>query len=223
MITKDNIGYMYPQIINNDLLKEKGFNIYEDNFYFKLLNRYKIFLEQYLKEKLCLDLIDENLEKSPLGFEKIKDEDKDFYQKTSTMGLNYIYLRNNIYIEHLKDEDIEFLSKQSEYNDTTKEFIKRTCVSVINPYEDNKIIFYGPENQKHICDSTDIVLGIRYDEFATKGMSDDEFQKNFVEKMALIGNLIELISVVSEQEIGHKVKLIQYNSVSILKGKENIK
>ncbi len=223
MITKDNIGCMYPQIINNDLLKEKGFNIYEDNSYFELLNRYKSFLEQYLKEKLCLDLIDENLEKSPLGFEKIKDEDKDFYQKTSTMGLNYIYLRNNIYIEHLKDEDIEFLSKQSEYNDTTKEFIKRTCISVINPYEDSKIIFYGPENQKHICDSTDIVLGIRYDEFVTNGMSDDEFQKNFVEKLALIGNLIGLISVVSEKEIGHKVKLIQYNSASIIKGKENIK
>lgn len=223
MITKDNIGFMYPLIINNELLKEKGFNVYEDSSYFDLLNKYKVFLEQYLKEKLCLDLIDENLGKSPLGFEKIKEEDKDFYQKTSTMGLDYIYLRNNIYIEHLNDEDIEFLSNQNEYNDNVKEFVKRTCVSVINPYEDNRIVFYGPENQKHICDSTDIVLGIRYDEFVTNGMSEDEFQKNFVEKLALIGNLIGLTSVVAEKEIGHKVKLIQYNSASIIMEKENIK
>lgn len=54
-------------------------------------------------------------------------------------------------------------------------------------------------------------------------MSEDEFQKNFVEKLALIGNLIGLTSVVAEKEIGHKVKLIQYNSASIIMEKENIK
>lgn len=220
MITKDNIGFMYPLIINNELLKEKGFNVYEDSSYFDLLNKYKVFLEQYLKEKLCLDLIDSNLEKSNLNFETIKEEEMDFYQKTSTMGLKYIYLRNNIYIEHLSSEDIIFLKDQSEYNKATIEFIERTCINVINPYQEKQIIFYGPENKNFICDSTDIVLGIRYDEFVNDNMNDEEFRTNFVKKLTLVSNLRSLITVAAEQEINKSVKLIQYNEASIKK--ENI-
>ena len=60
MITKENIEYEYPQERNNDLLEEKGFKIDDgDNEYFKLLNNYKKLFENYLKEKLPLQLIDD--------------------------------------------------------------------------------------------------------------------------------------------------------------------
>jgi len=220
MITKDNIELVYPQITNNDLLVEKGFKIDEDNNeYFKLLNKYKKLFEEYLKEKLPLELIDDNMKKSDLKFVPIKKENMDFYQITSTMNLDYIYLRNNLYIEKLSKEDLEFLSKKDKLDEESKDFIKRTYQTVINPYENDekRIIFYGPENEKHLCDSTDVVLGIRYNEFETNGMSDEEFQKNFIEQLRLIAQVSTLLEIASPNELGSVVKVIQYNELSIMK------
>lgn len=220
MITKENIELVYPQIINNDLLVEKGFKIDdENNEYFKLLNKYKKLFEEYLKEKLPLELIDDNMKKSDLKFVPIKKDDMDFYQITSTMGLSYIYLRNNLYIEKLSKEDLEYLSKKDKLDDEGREFIKRTYLSVINPYENDekRIIFYGPENEKHLCDSTDVVLGIRYNEFETNGMSDEDFQKNFLEQLRLIAQVSTLLEIASPNELGSEVKVIQYNELSIMK------
>ena len=220
MITKDNIEFVYPQIINNDLLVQKGFKIDdEENLYFKLLNKYKKLFEEYLKEKLPLELIDDNMKKSDLKFVPIKKEDMDFYQITSTMNLDYIYLRNNLYIEKLSKEDLDFLSKKDSLDEESKEFIKRTYQIVINPYENDekRIIFYGPENEKHLCDSTDVVLGIRYNEFEQNGMSDDEFQKNFMEQLRLIAQVSTLLEIASPNELGSEVKVIQYNELSIMK------
>lgn len=220
MITKDNIELVYPQITNNDLLVKKGFKIDEENNeYFTLLNKYKKFFEGYLKEKLPLELIDDNMKKSDLKFVPIKKEDMDFYQITSTMNLDFIYLRNNLYIEKLSKEDLDFLSKKDKLDEESKDFIKRTYQTVINPYENDekRIIFYGPENEKHLCDSTDVVLGIRYNEFEQNEMSDEEFQKNFLEQLRLIAQVSTLLEIASPNELGSVVKVIQYNELSIMK------
>lgn len=218
MITKENIEFEYPQIRNNDLLVEKGFKIDDDNSeYFKLLNNYKKLFESYLKDKLPLQLIDDNMKSSDLKFVPVKEEDMDFYQISSTMGLNYIYLRNNLYIENLSKEDLEIFYTLETFDDKAKEFIKRTYLTVINPYDEKRIIFYGPENSKHLCDSTDVVLGIRYNEFEINGMSDEEFQKNFLEQLRLISQVSTLLEIASPNELGSNVKVIQYNELSIMK------
>ena len=215
-ITKENIGKQYPIIDNSELMLKKGFD--NDNKYFELLNLYKSFFETYLKEKLPLQLIDDNMKESELKFEPIKEEDMDFYQITSTMGLSYIYLRNNLYIEKLSEEDIKFLESHKEYNDEVKEFIARTYVSVINPYNDdeNLIIFYGPESSKHLCNSKDVVLGIRYNEFYENGLSDDEFQNNFLEQLGIIAQVSTVLEVASPNELGSSLRCIQYNELSIM-------
>ena len=60
-ITSENYDKEYPLITNNELLEEKGFGSGIPNEeYFKLKNRYKSFLDSYIKEKLPLELIDTN-------------------------------------------------------------------------------------------------------------------------------------------------------------------
>jgi hypothetical protein len=112
----------------------------------------------------------------------------------------------------------ELLEKET-LDDESREFIKRTYLTVINPYENDekRIVFYGPENGKHLCDSTDVVLGIRYNEFETNGMSDEEFQKNFLEQLKLIAQVSTLLEIASPNELGSQVKVIQYNELSIMK------
>ena len=218
IITKENIVKEYPNNLRNiDLIHKRGL---EDK-YFDLLNKYNNFLTSFLKEKLPLEQIDENMSKSELDFVKIKEEDMDFYQITNTFNLNYIYLRNNIYIEKLNDEDIKYLEKNKKYDEEVSAFINRTFKNVINPYDDSKMIFYGPENRNFMCNSDDLVLGIRYDEFNSK-LEEEKFKENFLKKQELISQLILVLNIVGLKELNCNLNVIQYNEISIMsKYKEN--
>lgn len=217
-ISIENIEKQYPSnLINYDLLKEKGLGEDKPNEkYFELLNKYKNFFESYLKEKLPLEHIDNNMSESELNFKPIEEKDMDFYQITSNMGFKYIYLRNNLYVEKLSKEDMDFLSTAKEYNDEVRDFISRTFKDLINPYNDSTTIFYGPENGQFMSNSNDLVLGIRYDEFNTE-LEDKAFQENFIEKQRIISQLITVLSVYGLKELGINVNLIQYNEVSIMR------
>ena len=217
-ITAENIEKSYPNLIDFDLAREKGLGDEKlSEKYFELVNKYKALFEKLLLEELPLQLIDDNMKKSALKFIPIKDEDKDYYQMTTTMPLDYIYARNNFYIEKLSKEDLEALGSFDELNDESRKFIKRTLKDVINPYGDDQMVFYGPENGKYLCDSTDIVIGIRYDEFADTEVSDEKFQERFLAQLKLISQLSTVLEVVGQDNLGTGLKLVQYNEVSIMK------
>lgn len=217
-ITQDNFENQSPNLINYELLLEKNLGHEVPNEkYFQLLNLYKLYFEQYLKELLPLNLIDENMKKSDLSYTKVNDDDMDFYQSTSNMDLSYIYLRNNFYVEKLSNEDIEFVLGQKEYNDEVKEFIRRTYKNVINPYDEDRLIFYGPENQIHMCNSSDVVLGIRYNEFEQGTLSDSEFEERFFKQKQLINQLSSVLEIAGESQFNMSIRCIQYNEFSIKK------
>lgn len=216
-ITQENISKSYPVLIDFDLIRLKGLgDEMPSDEYFELLNKYKNLFGKYLMELLPLEQIDTNMKKSKLNFVPIKEEDKDFYQMTSPLNLDYIYIRNNFYIEKLSKEDLDILRSRENLDDETREFLKRTYLSVINPYDDSRVIFYGPENGKHLCDSTDVVLGIRYDEFVDTELSDAEFQTRFIEQLKLISQIQTVLEIVALEKLGSKLTTIQYNEVSIM-------
>ncbi len=211
-ITKENIAKEYPNNLRDwEIISKRGL---EDK-YFDLLNKYNSFLTSFIKEKLPLEQIANNMNKSELDFKKMQEKDMDFYQITSTMGLNYIYLRNNIYIEKLNDDDINFLEKNNKYNDEVKEYIGKTYKDVINPYNNSKIIFYGPENGNFMCNSSDLVLGIRYDEFNTE-LDDEKFKENFLQKQSIISQTSVILNIYGTDVLKNNVNLIQYNEASII-------
>ena len=220
-ITSKNLNSEFLNLINFDLVREKGLGTETLNEkYFEILNKYKSFFETYLKENLPLDYIDQNMKESELDFRPIKDSKKDFYQMTSTMNLTYIYLRNNLYIEKLSKEELQLLDSETEYNDKVKDFIKNTYKKVINPYDDSKIVFYGPENGQFIGNSNDIVLGIRYDEFESE-LDGNEFRDNFLAKQKIISQLNTLLNIVALKDLGSNLICRQYNEVSIMEKYKN--
>jgi len=221
-ITKENISLEYPNAINYDLLKEKGLGDTEPNErYFKLVNNYKSIFETYLKDILPLEQIDKNMKESKLKFMPIKEENMDYYQITSTMGLSYIYLRNDLHVEKLNTEDLDYLENITSLDDESKNFISRTYKKVINPYNESQTIFYGPENGKFLCDSNDIVIGIRYDEFDSE-LEDSEFEKNFIEQLKLINQVSTVLEIYGSDVLG-SLKCIQYNEMSIMQLYNKIK
>ena len=212
-ITNKNINKEYPNVPRNeDLIKEKGL----EKKYYDLLNKYNAFFTCYLKEKLPLEEIDKNMRESELNFVKIEEDNMDFYQITSTMGLDYIYLRNNLYIEKLNKTDLNFLEKHDEYSGEVSEFISNTFKEVINPYDKSRPMFYGPEIRTFMCNSDNVVIGVRYDEFNNTDLEDEEFTKNFLKKQEIISQLMVVLYVYGMHKLNTSVNMFQYNDVSII-------
>lgn len=201
--------------IHYNLLAEKGLGKEEPNErYFMLSERYKHFFEQYIMDNLPLAHVDRNMQESNLGFCPIKEADMDWYQKSSGMGLRYLYLRNDFYIELLERDELDFLEDAAAYNQQVAEFIRHSFRRVIDPCDEPTSIFYGPENGQFLCDSDTIVLGVRYDEFNSE-LEDVVFAMNFLEKQRILSQLSSVLEEYAVQALGAKLRFIQYNEVSV--------
>ncbi len=212
------LGRHHPiKLIHRDLLEEKALGEEEPNERYSMLaERYKRFFEQYLMDNLPLEQIDQNMRESNLGFCPIKEADMDRYQKSSGMGLGYLYLRNDFYIELLDGANLDYLDKAAVYNPEVAAFIQRSFRRVIDPFEEPTPIFYGPENGQFLCDSDSIVIGVRYDEFNTE-LEDEAFTKNFMERQRILSQLSTVLEIYAQQTLGTKLRFIQYNEASVMK------
>lgn len=213
-INLENYEKQFPFILNQKLMQEKGLWIEKPSRrYFNLTNKYKRLLECSLIKCLPLEQIDSNMEKSDLGFVPVETPAMDFYQATSGMGLNYIYLRNNIYIEKLSEKDLVLLESLNSEEDE-EQFVKRTLKDVIYPYTvEKQVLFYGPENRNYLVDSASIIIGIRHNEFDV-GLENEAFKENFLKKQEIISQLSLVISVIGMKQFDIPVLMIQYNEFS---------
>jgi hypothetical protein len=199
-----------------DLFREKGLGEEAPNErYFLLMSRYKRILEAFLLEKLPLKLIDKNMKESKLDFRPIPEAKQDYYQKSSGMGLDYIYLRNDLHIEKLTLEELRFLEAKSSFDEEAKAFLVSTAERVVNPFDEVRLVFYGPQNGRFLCDSNAIVIGIRYDEFESD-LDDSAFTEAFLQKQKLISQLQTIVEVVGADVYRNGVRFLQYNEASVL-------
>ncbi len=115
---------------NHELIKEKGL-MDGDRLSFRYLCMqavYRANLDAYLLDEIDIRKLDEELKNSELGFVSRKQEEKSLYEKESEMGLELIYLRNNLYIEYLDQAYLELLEHQLE---TGKEAVTEELKSMV--------------------------------------------------------------------------------------------
>ena len=106
------------KIIDSDLFNtRKPYNDYFDNIsldsqnnYLRLYSIYNDLLIQYLIKKYDLKAYDDMLKKSNKNFINVDTLDMDLYQYASSEYLSFLYLRNNINLENLTKEEIQFLN-----------------------------------------------------------------------------------------------------------------
>ena len=118
---------IFPITYNYDLIKAK--NLTEDR-YFKIANKYKMVFEKYVNETLNLSKYNDKMKNGDLPFGVCPIDNQDYYQKNSTLGLDFIYIKNNFNIEVLEVEELNLLENSNDYN-ILKELIIRTCKKVI--------------------------------------------------------------------------------------------
>ena len=139
--------------------------------YLKLYLLYYNLLYKYLIPKLNLKHYDNMLLNSDNIFYQVPLENMDLYQRIGSNYLKYFYLRNNIYIERLSKEELDFLKKKllsnnNELDNETTTFIKNTYQKVIlEDANDVKNINYGPDSCDFYKPSNNIIIGVRFDNY----------------------------------------------------------
>ena len=77
--------------------------------YFRLQAVYAQGLFEYLDSLLSLRALDKSLETDEMRFMPCPDEERDMYQHFYSFGLRYLYLRNNVCIERLSEDELRKL------------------------------------------------------------------------------------------------------------------
>ena len=185
--------------VNIALAQSKG--LVNENDYTKynsLVNIYKYLFTKYLETKIDLQKYDNEILNSNLDFGMMPDNYRNDYQKNSYLNLNYIYIRNNFYVEKLNVEEINYLLNididNCVLNSETINLIETTFRDVINDnyrhdkYLDNTNACYGSFIPSNIVDSKSLVLCIQYGKNTTK-YTDEEYLKNRKMKQIFLDNL----------------------------------
>ena len=197
-----------------------------DSEYMNIYFLYRKLFTQYIIEILNLIKYDKQIVNNKIKFPIVNQKNMDIYQYFSSDILKYFYIRNNIYIKKLNEDEIKFL-KNIKFNDNKvlnseeKEFIENTYAKVI--FEDvlgngeKCITFFGPNSRNFWAKNNSLVIGIRYDEFTDNGLSDDEWDILHEKQIEFLNKLIDKMIVEYNKKLKIPVSIIRYNEFSVRK------
>ena len=158
---------------NHELCKDKG--LLKDgrlsHRYLCLQAVYRANLDAYLLKMLDIRQLDEELRNSGLGFVRPKPKNRNLYERESGMNLEYIWLRNNLYIEYLGKEQLSLLEQRLEtggeaVTNELQNMIEETYREVIrvrNPQdqeESGRFFYAGTKGKRPEIPSDALVLEI---------------------------------------------------------------
>lgn len=107
----------------------------------------------------------------------VPEREQDLYQRYANVGLQYFYVRNNVYVERLAREELRFLrSRLQERNilldyDSCR-FVEDTYAKVIREVgaDAGDTVWYGPRERRFGCPWDALVVGCR----VAEGQGRDE-------------------------------------------------
>jgi hypothetical protein len=200
--------------INIKLARSKGL-VKDDDYtiYLRLQEFYKKALDMYLLRSSSITKYNDEIKNSELDFGVMPESNKNPYHKFSFLNLDYIYVRNFIFIEKLNIETINFLVERININnydidDHLLKMIDLTYKDVIvdnyrnDTYEEDAETCYGPALPTNFVLSNKLTLSIQYGKNKEQ-LEKEEFYKNQNEKDKFLKQLTEEI----EQSIGKELKM----------------
>lgn len=216
IITENELNLLKPNFRSLDI---KNLSLNEKREYLILLSVYMNIFIQYLCYKFNLKYYDNLLNNSDYNFIPINENNMDIYQKFSKKYLKYFYVRNNIYIEKLNENDLEFLREiafksNKKNNEEIVNFIERTFKKVI--FEDalrdgsRCMVFFGENSQYYSSVNDSIVIGVKYDEFNLNGLSDIEWDELHDKQYEFMDSIINRMNTELNNNRKINLKIIKY-------------
>ena len=96
---------------------------------------YRFLIQRYILEKTKLDRIDKRMKEYKIPFIPYPSEKKDEYQAHDFMNLQYIYMRNDIHMERLTEEQLAVI-EEAATNLTDETAVVNAMVLVQNTYRE---------------------------------------------------------------------------------------
>ncbi len=212
----------------NELKIEPNTNYYKNlndknkQLYLNLYLLYSNLLYKYLIPKLNLNTYEKMLKTARNHFESVKVEDMDFYQYLAHDYLKYFYIRNNLYIERLTKEELNFLNNKLlnnniDLDNETINFISKTYSKVIAERLDldNTKVSYGPDSYSFFQDSKALVIGFRFNEYY---LEDNETEEEWDNKYDNREFELDNITFLLKKTLGNfevKGVVVRYDDFSV--------
>ena len=173
--------HFIPNTINLELASNLNLSngeVLNERFY-EIQRLYYHGLQLFLNNLIKINEFEQKIINSDLNFVPLADKENNIYHKYS--DLNFIFIRNNLHIERLSNEEIGHLISVKDDSDKLLEFIKTTLKKVI--YEEFEFINFGPPILEYFRSGQSIVIEIAYDQKTCKTAEEIYNKKDFVEKI----------------------------------------
>lgn len=223
IITETEYGTRFPQ---NELYNIEDMDQDMKEYFFQLYSLYYHLLIKYVIKKTNLTKYDNHFLNSPLHYKVVEKENMDIYQSLSSDNLNYFYIRNNVYLDRLSNEERAFLSEKLKNDNTqlsmeSEMFIENTFNRVImettKSSGENCVINFGPEAMSFYAPINALVIGFRYDEFSLNGMDDNAWDQQNYKQREEIPIILNSMKTQFSEILNMPVYNICYNEFSIKK------
>ena len=196
--------YKYiPDSYDYSIIEKK----YSEEDFLELQNKYRNYLEKLIKSFVNFKDVDNKI-KQVMVVPKKEDNEYNFYHKFSSLGSDYIYLRNNYHIEKLSDEEIDLLKNDK----MDYEFLRRTFNRVIN--EEGDKIFYGSPMLKNLVDAKGLVFEFSYDQ-------SQLIEVNELKTIEKITKIIDKYLKDSLKKLNIPISMVTYNGLVDLYENDN--
>lgn len=208
-ILLNNFGVVIDKISNNSDCYIRKLLIGNTEKNILLYSCYSFLLIDYLCDICKLDEYDSFLSNSENEYLKVEENEQDVYQYFCNKRLNYFYVRNNLFIENLNEEEISFLSDKAYnylYDDASKLFVEKTFKKIIeNKSSASDNVFCGNLNSKFLVPKNTLVLGLRY-----------VYNKNNLSYIyEEIGKLTDVLEHSFSNRLNVSTQIIKYDDSSI--------
>ncbi len=217
MISIENYKTRFP---NNNEKYFNELNEQEKVEYLELYQKYYKLILKYFIKKFKLAEYDKSLKDNEDKFVMVKKENMDIYQYLSSDDLNYFYLRNNFYIEHLTQGERNYLKKLN-VNGIEDAFIIKTLKRVITEIpdaQDKKIsLCFGGDSLEFYKLNGSIIFGVRYDEFTDKIPNDENWLSAYAKIKDELNFILDGFKYANKSLNDMPIEVINYNDYTVVK------
>lgn len=219
-INENNLNTRLP---NRDGDYFNSLSLSEKEDYITIYKTCTKLLIEYLRNKCNIDEYEEIMLDNKI--KPIDESEMDIYQYLSSSELKYLYIRNNLNIGLLDNNDKELLlslNKESISNEKNMIFLENIYDKLINnQINDESHTILGPNSSNFIVPVNTLVLGFRYDEYNKRSNQTDEEWSQEREKIEGSNELLFYYMKKTCESIIHKpIEIIKYDEFSINKKDE---
>ena len=154
----------------------------------------------------------------------VSKESMDLYQYISSDRLSFFYIRNNVFVEKLDENEKKYLDSlidKDEYNEEIESFIKKTYKKVIKEERDDSkesyYINFGPStNERFLALNDSLIIGARMNEYVSSLKTEEE-KDNYFKRINYFDNKCNELKECLKKELNEEVSVIKYDDYSVKK------